>query len=235
MNTVRILICATFALLIAALVHSYSTRGDKSVSDLKDELAQLRLKNSSQQNTNLTPYNQYGPTYFDSTPATSNNTFVNPLAPANDNTTTEPSPSDEALARIDALEIENAKLKEQQSQQETENSMLQEEAGAIQHELEELNKPDDARAAEIAQALIMAKVKIYAADKEIIVLDLVRPQNLTSGQVLGIRRGTSGGIIGRIKLGHIENNALGYADPIAKSFFGGPVDIQVGDEIIVIP
>ena len=59
MNTVRILICVTFALLVGALVHSYTTNGsnssnsvqtshpsdDLSNSELKQKLESLRLEN----------------------------------------------------------------------------------------------------------------------------------------------------------------------------------------------
>ncbi len=245
MNTVRILICATFALLVAALVHTYSTKGgsdSKSLSQLKNEYHQLKLQNDLDREKNAaTPVklNQYNDPF--ATTVTTSPTrpvppadFVNPLA---DNTSgpVPPKLTTDAIAKIDALEIENAKLKAQQEAQESENDMLHQEAGAIQNELLAQSQPEEARATEISQALVMARVKIYDTKSGITVLDLVRPQNLTTGQVLGIRRGSAGGIIGRIKLGNIESNELGYADPILESFFGGPVDIQVGDEIIVIP
>lgn len=274
MNTVRILICATFALLIAALVHSYSTRTanprepkeprEKSISELREELERVKLENMlKRERAASTPlaYDQMNGQY--AAPYTNPNTpnpniganpnnivpvptappadFVNPLASSNTPAlpaaaTPAPDPATKAaLDKITALESENAKLKEQQVKQENENNMLQEEAGVIQSELRSQNQPEEARAAVIAQALVMARVKIYDPESGIIVLDLVRAQNLTTGQVLGIRRGTAGGIIGRIKLGNIDSSELGYADPIAESFFGGPVDIKVGDEIIVIP
>lgn len=248
MNTVRILICATFALLIAALVHTYSTKGgsdNKSISELKQELEKVRLENElKRERAAATPiaYGQYGDPFANPNATTPTNIpptdFVNPLAavtPPPAATMVEPTLSAEDLARIEALEIENAKLKEEQARQETENDMLHQEAGVIQNELLADKQPEAVRAAEIAQALVMARVQIYDPKSGIIVLDLERPQNLTTGQVLGIRRGSAGGIIGRIKLGNIESAQLGYADPIAESFFGGPVDVQVGDEIIVIP
>ncbi len=242
MNTVRILICATFALLIAALVHSYSTTGgsgNKSVSELKEELEKIRLeKQIERERAAATPlaYGQYAaPAPY--TPA------ANPVIPAfvNPINSVPPIIVDSALdQKIDALEVENAKLKAKQAEQETENDMLTAEADVIKNELAEQaiaqeGRPEGERAALIAQALVMARVKVYAADEGIILLDLVRAQNLNTGQILGIRRGEAGGIIGRIKMGRIESSEIGYADPIAESFFGGPVDIKEGDEIIVIP
>jgi regulator of replication initiation timing len=239
MNTVRIFICATFALLIAALVHSYTTNGgEKSISELKDELEKVRLENEIKREratANTLPYQPYNtgtpytaPEIIAQIPQTAPPAeFVNPLTPAD--------PSDIDLSDNAKLAAENARLKKQQALQASENNMLQVEAGAIQKELQTRRKPEEDRAAEIAQALVMARVKIFDPKSGIIVLDLERAENLVTGQVLGIRRGTAGGIIGRIKLGNIESRDLGYADPIPQSFFGDNVDVQVGDEIIVIP
>ncbi len=240
MNTVRILICATFALLIAALVHSYSTKGEKSVSDLREELEKVRLENTIKREraaANPAAYVQYAPATpyappvavapVVPAPLTPSDAFVNPIAPV--------ALSNTAMAENARLKAENAKLKEKQSRQESENNMLQVEAGAIQKELQVRKRPEEDRAAEIAQALVMARVSDYDPKSGIIVLDLVLAQNLVTGQVLGIRRGTAGGIIGRIRLGNIASGELGFADPIVESFFGGPVDVKVGDESIVIP
>jgi hypothetical protein len=243
MNTVRILICATFALLIAALVHTYSTKtdsNDKSVAELRQELERVRRENSLDRERFLAPapYGQArdpfaNPNNISSAITDPNNTppsgFVNPIA-----SDTLETPSAEELA-IEALEAENAKLKELQSIQQAENDMLNQEADVLQNELLTNDKPDTARAAEIAQALVMARVQTYDVGSGIIVLDLERAENLSAGQVLGIRRGDTGGIIGRIRLSNIQSPQIGFADPIAESFFSGPIDIQADDEIIVIP
>lgn len=263
MNTVRILICATFALLIAALVHSYSSKTspeEKTVSELKQELEKIRLeKQIERERAAASPiaYGQYGQYDSSVNALDTRNTIPNPTSPpaafVNPNSPTYPSNpnippanpnpviTDSAIdKKLDALEVENAKLKAKQAEQELENDMLVEESDVIKNELTEQansqnGRPEGERAALIAQALPMARVKVYAADEGIILLDLIRPQNLTKGQILGIRRGEAGGIIGRIKMGRIESSEIGYADPIAESFFGGPVDIKAGDEIIVIP
>lgn len=245
MNTVRILICATFALLIAALVYTKVEPKEKTLSELREELEKVRLENQIKREraaANPADYSQYNAGNPYAQPANNANpapvappaNFVNPLAPtdpADPVTTIDPS----VTAKIEELKAENARLKEEQSKQEVENNLLNEEAGLIKNELTAKNKTEETRAAEIAQALVMARVKIYDPKSGIIVLDLERAENLVTGQVLGIRRGSAGGIIGRIKMGNIESSELGYADPIVESFFGNPVDVQVGDEIIVIP
>ena len=91
----------------------------------------------------------------------------------------------------------------------------------------------DARLKLIAQALVMATVNHYDEPSRITLLDLSRPENIVNGQILGIRRKKSG-IIGRVKIDRIQNGQA-FADPIPESFFGKPVDIRVGDELIVIP
>ena len=67
----------------------------------------------------------------------------------------------------------------------------------------------------------------------ITLLDVVRPENVVAGQILGIRR-HSNGIIGRVKIDRVQNGQA-FADPIINSFFGKPVDVKIGDELIVIP
>lgn len=242
MNTVRTLICITFALLIAALVHSYTLKKgdpkDKSLTELREELEKVKLENEIKREraaANPLAFNQFNTHTPDS--ATGNpgelpqtnpaDNLINPIAPTE-------SP-DKNLAEVERLAAENAKLKEKQAKQDSENKMLHDEAGAIQKELQTRKKPEEARAAEIAQALVMARVKTYDTKSGIIVLDLVRAQNINTGNIMGIRRGTAGGIIGRIKIATIESSELGFADPIPESFFGNPVDVQVGDEIIFIP
>jgi len=283
MNTVRILICVTFALLIAALVYSYTTKGnpngtsDKTVNELEEELRKVRLQNQINREKAAQDFATYTPANTNTPPLASqtNNIavappadFVNPLAPSTaepaivpDTTANIPSITDSnALPELSAsseispinaagdelamLKAENERLKKQQAKQERENKMLNQEANAIQGELAARSKPLAQRATELARAQVMARVQIYDPESGIIVLDLERPQNIDAGQILGIRRGSAGGIIGRIKLSSKKDN-IGYADPIQGSFprvsesgnvtFNGPIDVKTGDEIIVIP
>jgi hypothetical protein len=238
MNTVRTLICITFALLIAALVHSYSTQNkgskDKSLDELRDELEKVRLENQIKRERSAA-----SPLNLDQFSNPENISQVPELEPKPLELPTESitpaQPNDETQAELARLAAENEKLKKKQAQQESENKMLHSEAGVIQNELLTRKKPEETRAAEIAQALVMARVKTFDEKSQIIVLDLIRAQNLNVGQIMGIRRGTAGGIIGRIRIANIEGSNLGFADPIPESFFDGPVDVKVGDEIIVIP
>jgi len=160
---------------------------------------------------NPTTFNQ-----FQSTPTLpqANNGFVNPHATPDTSlaiTQPEPAINEELERKLNELAEENERLKQQQMATES----------------------DAARARLIANAITMARVQVYDPESGILVLDLARPQNIAPEQILGIRRGDAGGIIGRIKMDRMEA-MIGYADPIPSSFFGD-VDILEGDEIIVIP
>ena len=251
MNTVRILICVTFALLVGALVHSYTTNGsnsggtlqasssdDATLAELRREYESVKLENKRIRDiyiNNPTDYNQFQDTYTPAATAPSND-FVNPLATPNTSLTISPPepPINEELERkLSELAKENEMLKQQQMVTDSENEMLQQEAEIIQEEILSPPPVDAARAKAIAGAMTMARVQVYDPNSGILILDLARPQNISPGQILGIRRGDAGGIIGRIKMDRMEA-MIGYADPITSSFFGD-VDIQQDDEIIVIP
>ena len=254
MNTVRILICVTFALLVGALVHSYTTNGsssnkvtqvkkstdERTLSELRQEYESAKLKNKRMRDiyiNNPSTFNHFQSATNTPQPA-NNNGFVNPLATQDLSLTItqpepEPSMNEELERKLNMLAEENERLKQQQMAIESENVMLQQEAEVIQEEILSPPPVDAARAKVIASAITMARVQVYDPESGILVLDLARPQNITPGQVLGIRRGTAGGIIGRISMGRMEG-MVGYADPITSSFFGD-VNIIEGDEIIVIP
>jgi len=250
MNTVRILICVTFALLVGALVHSYTTKGtssnkvaqmksstdERTISELRQEYESVKLENKRMRDiyiNNPTTFNQ-----FQSTPTLpqANNGFVNPHATPDTSlaiTQPEPAINEELERKLNELAEENERLKQQQMATESENAMLIQEAEVIQEEILSPPPVDAARARLIANAITMARVQVYDPESGILVLDLARPQNIAPEQILGIRRGDAGGIIGRIKMDRMEA-MIGYADPIPSSFFGD-VDILEGDEIIVIP
>ncbi len=237
MNTVRTLICITFALLIGALVHSYSYKKgdpkDKTLAELKEDLEKAKLQNQiklEEAGANPIDLSQFPPTPVVVTPPAEI-----PQVPVEPAVNVPAPPENEMLAENERLAAENKKLKKKQSLQKAENDMLHKEAGAIQKELLTRSKPEEARAAEIAQALVMARVKEFQEKSGIIVLDLVRAQNVQVNQVMGIRRGTAGGIIGRIKIANIQDNKIAFADVIPESYFGNPVSVKVGDEIITIP
>lgn len=259
MNTVRILICATFALLVAALVHSYTTRGTpnpkeslaqnagegKTLRELRQDLESAKLEHQRKRDlysnpsvyTNPFPSDYSLPTPLPNNLINVNPGFVNPLA-QNPAVIPAPAPiaqpSGEMIDKLTEQAQEISRLRALQAAANAENEMLNQEAEIIQDEILKEEPPvNAARAAVIANALVMATVQVYDPESGILVLDLVRPQNISPAQILGIRRGKTGGIIGRIKMGRMEN-MTGYADPIAASFFGN-IDIQEGDDIIVVP
>ena len=134
----------------------------------------------------------------------------------------------ETQARLDAAEDETTKA-------ERDASVAEDEAGLIaQRDLESRDR-DLRRARQISQALLIATITEYVEDEQIgsfAVVDIQRPENVQSGTVLDIRRNT--GILGKLKVSEISGSEA-IANPVPESFFGGRIDIQPGDELIIPP
>lgn len=215
----RFLICTIFTLLVAILVYLYVTNtttgtndsltDDRSIEQLKRDLADAELRKDFSEPTPL-----FTPPPITPTPA-----------PMPDLVTQMTLEEEKALA--------DAEIKRQADQLEQE--VLAAEKAEIDAEIAENLPPPvtDARLKLIQQALVMATVKHFDEPSRIILLDLTRPENVVNGQILGIRRQQSG-IIGRVKIARIQNGQA-FADPITESFFGKPVEVNEGDELIVIP
>jgi len=113
--------------------------------------------------------------------------------------------------------------------------VAQDEAGLIaQRDLESRDK-ELRRARQISQALLIATVTEYVEDENIgsfAVIDIKLPDNVQSGIVLDIRRNT--GILGKLKVGDISGREA-IANPIPESFLGGSIEVQPGDELIIPP
>jgi len=214
MNNMRILICTIFTLLVAIMVYLFVTNDttnsqtdERSLEQLKDELAHAHLTHDLNE----------------------------PVAIYNSPAALAPAPETDFVKQL-TLEEEKALAEAEIKRQadELEQETMAAEKAKIDAEIAENKAPPvtDARLLLISQALVMATVNHYDEASRITLLDLARPQNVTNGQILGIRRKQSG-IIGRVKIDRIQNGQA-FADPIPESFFGG-VEIRVGDELIVIP
>lgn len=212
----RILICTIFTIIVAALVYFYvngnsaslASNGsdDKTIEELREELFQAH-RSQDLSNTIV----ELPETNFVAEPVT----IIKQL-------------SEEEEKAIAEAEIQRqADLLEQER--------IAAEKAVIDAEIES-NKPappSNARLQLISQALVMATVNHYDEKSGITLLDVVRPQNVVAGQILGIRRHNTG-IIGRVKIDRVQSGQA-FADPITSSFFGKPVDVKPGDELIVIP
>lgn len=210
MNAMRILICATFAIIVAALVYTFVRQGNElTVAELRQQLleAQQEKRNSE---------------------SFSNNNFVSEPS--------TPSLSDLEASLANEEAAEPTLTPEQIAQQANELEAQQLADAELEASLEQPTLPETGSRAEvIGQALTMATVNHYDETQQIIIVDLKRPESIVRGQILGIRR--NNGILGRVKLaGKVKSNpSQAFADPVSSPSFGGKVDIQVGDELIIVP
>ncbi len=214
MNNIRFLVCTIFTILVAILVYFYvstdtnsSQADDRSIEQLNRDLADAHLNKDISE-----PVALFTPAPID-------------LSPEPDLVKQLSLEEETALAEADIKRQADA----------LEQETLAAEKAKIDAEIA-ANQPEpisDARLKLIQQALVMATVKHYDEPSRITLLELARPENVVNGQILGIRRNQSG-IIGRVKIARIQNGQA-FADPIAESFFGKPVEIREGDELIVIP
>lgn len=217
----KILIGVTFALLITGIVLSYKTMKQNEITD--PDVAEIqRLEQVIKDHT-----------------AKLEQAIGNSQAPAFNNQPTTTAESLQATAEVQATqealertrkELEQLRKRTDKAEKKAENA--DREAGALAAEVMDQREPSTARANSIAQALLMARISTYDKEQQIASIILVRPEDVVSGMVLGIRR--NGGIAGRLNVGTIQQDRA-IADPIPGSFFSGEIDIQEGDELVVPP
>lgn len=214
MNTMTILLGATFALLLAAVVLSFQGMKDGVSSAPQSELAriqgqidQLRKEQDKLQYEKQIQQLRASP------------------AP-------EATAVDEMKEELAAKDAEIAALAAEKELAEKKADTYRDEAGLIGQR--ELEKGDNElrRARLIRDALLIGRVQQYMDDPDaggFVVIEVVLPEHVQVGTILGIRRNT--GILGKVKITNVEpEGAIGSPMP---GF--GPVEPQVGDELIIPP
>jgi len=214
----KLLLGATVALLLGALAMSWKgmnngvsntspdeiTRLKKQVMELRQEQDNLEIQRRLQQ--------------LKATPA--------------------PTPAANA-ADIEAMKVQLEANKAALAQIETAKDPTKRDAKVSQDEdgllsQRELEKGDAVlrRARMISEALLIGRVKEYVEDAQyggFITFEIVMPDQVQSGTILGIRRKT--GILGQFKVSEVSA-AGGVANPLPGF---GPVQPKVGDELILPP
>ncbi len=217
MNTMRLLIIITFSCLTAAVVYFYvSNDDDPSLEELKQQLYQARLQQQTQNDIVSLP---------DALPAPPINLPTPTIAP-------EPAPAPEPQLTPEEIqrradEAERKILADAKAREEAEKNRIREEA------YKRLDNTSKDRQWIIKHAPLLATVREYNSSNQILAINLMPNSNVAAGQILGIRK--RNGILGRIKVARVENEQLAFADPVPGSFFGGNIDINVGDELILVP
>jgi len=144
-------------------------------------------------------------------------------------------PKSMSTGKLLELEEQNELLKEQIETEKKKREQAEAETLVMtERQSGKLNK-ERRRAKLISIATLMAQVKEVAEEGgiHVIVLDVKMREQVRVGSELAIRRGT--GIIGRLTVSTIDDDGNCFADPLPGSFPGGNIDIKVGDELIVPP
>lgn len=212
-----ILLGATFALLLAAVVLSFQGMKDGVKNAPQDEIARLQtqLDQLRLQQDNLALEKQLQQLRSNPVPETGG-----------------PSEMEKMKADLAAKEAEMARLAEEKANAEKKADTYRDEAGFIGGR--ELEKKDDElrRGRLIRDALLIGRVSAFIANPEVgdfLTIEVVMPEQVQSGTILAIRRNT--GILGRVKISDVTAEGA-IASPMPGF---GQVPPQAGDELIIPP
>lgn len=221
MDTMKILLGATIALLIGALALSLQgmkegvrntspdeiARLKQQVDELRIDKERLQLEREIQLLRNSPPQQQ------------------TVSAPAN---TAE---MDAMRAELAATELALREIELEKAKAERDADVYRDEAGEIGRR--ELEKADNnlRRARLIKDALLMGRVMEYEENEygDFVTVEVLMPENVRPGTILAIRRNT--GILGQLRVADVSSE--GAIANIMPGF--GPVKPQPGDELILPP
>lgn len=213
MDTMKLLLGATVALLLGALAVSWQNMktgvrntSDDEISRLENQLKELRAEHDNLQIEKQIQQLRNNP----------------PEVPATANAEMEAMKAEIAQAR---LELEEAARAERDKNVERDEEGLE-----AQRDLE--SKDTELRRARmISQSLLIGKVTNidYAESGGFITFEVLMPDQVQNGAVLAIRRKT--GILGTLIVSAVEGNEA-IANPLPGF---GPVQPTVGDELILPP
>ena len=215
MNITHILLGSTAAMLIAALILSYSAMKGGEAEDGRRTNAKALMEENFRLQAEIARMrtNQaYGGSQQAATP-----------------------PANMSVEKLGELEEQNRLLQQQVLAEKKKREQAEAETEVMtEREAGKQNK-EQRRAKLISAATLMAQVSEVAQDQGIyvIVLDVKVPNQVREGTELAIRRGT--GIIGRLVVSRIDIDDNFFADPLPGSFPGGEIDVNIGDELIVPP
>jgi len=219
MDTMKILLGATVALLIGALAMSWNGV-QKSVANLPQD-DQVRMKQQIEE-LNLEVQRMKA----------EREAFSRPVVPTPPPAAPSAAELEEAKAQLAAKDAELKQLEDEKNKSDRKARLATDEAGEAYTRNLESHDTELRRGRQIAQALVMAVVKDYQEDPSVggvVVMDLKMPQYVQIGAILGIRKNT--GILGQIKVTDITpEGAIGTP---MSSF--GEIKPKAGDELIVPP
>lgn len=212
-----VLLGATFALLLAAVVIAFSGMKDGVRNAPQDEIARMQgqIEQLRIEQERLALERRLLDVRSNPVPETAGPSEIEKMK--------------EELARKEA---EIAALAAGKEDAEKKADTFRDEAGLIgQRKLEDSDN-ELRRARMIRDALLIGKVTSFVANPEVgdfITIDIVMPEHVQAGTILAIRRNT--GILGRVKVSDVSAEGA-IASPMPGF---GQVDPQEGDELIIPP
>ncbi|MBT8037149.1 MAG: OmpH family outer membrane protein [Verrucomicrobiae bacterium] len=214
MNITQILLGSTAAMLLVALILSYSAMKGGEAEDGRKHTAVELMQENARLQAEIDRLRRGLPVAGS----------VNEIDP----------PESMSQSKLKEIEEQNALLREQLAEADKKRKQAEAETLAMnERQSGKLNK-EQRRARLISQAMLMAQVKEVAEQEGIyvIVLDVKVPQAVRMNTELAVRRGT--GIVGRLTVSNIDQENV-FADPLPGTFPSGKIDVKVGDELIIPP
>ncbi len=223
MDTMKLLLGATVALLLGALAMSWIgltngikntspdeiTRLKKQVAELRQEQDNLQLEKHLQQLKATTPAAIPSPT------PTSNAAEIETMK-----------------AQMEANKAALAQIETEKDKSKRDAKVAQDEEGLLSQRDLEKGDTELRRARMIGEALLIGRVKEYVEDAQyggFVTFEVLMPEQVQVGTVLAIRRKT--GILGRLKVSDVSAEGA-VASPLPGF---GPVQPKIGDELILPP
>jgi phage host-nuclease inhibitor protein Gam len=217
MDTLKILLGATVALLLGALAVSYinlgpAPAGSSSAEDLvqmKRQLAELQLEQERLET------------------ARQRRVLEEAAAQA-----PPPPQAAPASAELEAMKEQLALLQEEKDKAERDAERADREAAFVGGKVLESRDKEARRARMIKDALLIARVKEWIEDPQLggfATIEIIMPENVQPGSILCVRRNT--GILGKLRVGEMSIEGA-IANPVAAFPDARP---QPGDELILEP
>jgi hypothetical protein len=220
MDTMKLLLGATIALLLGALAVSWQGMRDGVKNAPADEVARLRKQitelRMEQDKLQLEKQIQQ----------------LKASAPAMPTTGGSPAEIEEMKAKLAANEAALAQLEAERERAALDAKVAQDEEGLLSQRDLEKGDSELRRARLIGEALLIGRVTEYVEDADyggFITFQILMPEQVQPGTILAIRRKT--GILGQLKVSDVTAEG-GIANPLPGF---GPVNPQVGDELILPP
>jgi len=220
MDTMKLLLGATVAVLLGALCWSFVGMKEGEKNTPADEIARLRKQvdelRLEQERIQMEKQLQQVRSQPAPTPAV----------------TTTPSEMESMKAELAAKEAALKEIEEEKNKAERDATTYRDEAGLVGQR--ELEKSDNElrRARLIRDALLVGRVTEYAEDPAVgsfATIEILMPDNVQVGTIVAIRRNT--GILGQLKVSDITPEGA-IANPLPGF---GQVKPQAGDELILPP